>query len=163
MIRLANTLNPNEYFFAFMGKKYITHYSEAELKEMNSFFESEPEHCFLDFHPLQEGEEYNSVLNSFDIIYLVYENFTSSSNRLTKAAIFGKYVLAQNNHCVGEDVIKYNLGEVAPYNDHEKLELAIKKLETVIKSNTRNPNHEIYAEKHQVNNLLTSFKEVVKR
>ena len=66
--------------------------------------------CFFYFEQVPEGSAYNAVFCSFDIPFLVYDDFVSSSNRLTKAAIFQRLVLASDNYCVGEDVKTYRLG-----------------------------------------------------
>lgn len=110
LIRAVKMADPEKYYFAFIGLFGLNGWKNEEHNEVKQFIEQPPENCLFHFHPIPEGAAYNAVFSAFDIPYLVYNNFISSSNRLTKAAIFEKLVLAQNNFCVGDDVEKFNLG-----------------------------------------------------
>ena len=117
LMRMAKEADDSKYFFAFIGVLPKETYNELEWKEAEDFIDRNKENCYFFFHSVKEGAEYNAIFSSFDFPFLVYDNFISSSNRLTKAAIFCKLVLASNNYCVGDDVRKYNLGEtVKPEN-----------------------------------------------
>jgi hypothetical protein len=62
-------------------------------------------------------------LKTLDVIYMMYPEHYTSSNRLTKVAFFNKLVLASNKFCVGENVINNELGEVAePGNIRQQAE-----------------------------------------
>jgi hypothetical protein len=117
MMRMAKEANDAKYYFAFLGVLPQQTYSEDEWLEVQEFIHSGKENCFFYFHPIPEGAMYNAVFCAFDIPFLGYDHFISSSNRLTKAAIFKKLVLASDNYCVGDDVKKYDLGvTVVPVN-----------------------------------------------
>ena len=121
-----------------------------------------PENCIWQTGILQEGEEYNSIFCSFDIAYIMYKNFYSSSNRLTKAAIFERLVLGNNYGCVGDDIPKYNLGETADEDDieeqHQKLEILRDK---IINNNLPFKQWKIYSEKHSADRLKEKFEELL--
>ena len=165
LIRLTAIANPEKFFFAFTGvynKEYILNLSENEQQEYLNFIGNLPENCLWQTGVLQEGEDYNSVFNSFDIIHIIYKNFYSSSNRLTKAAIFNKLVLANNNGCVGDDVPIYNLGETADENNIDeqlqKMEILRKRILT---GNLPYEQWKIYAEKHSTERLKEKFEELL--
>jgi hypothetical protein len=119
-MRLAKLADPNLFFFAFCGKFDDLYYqyfnSAAESEEFREFTARPPEHCYWRKGILAEGAEYNAVFNSFDVMFLYYRNFFGTSNRLTKAAYFHKLVISNYTNCIGEDVIRYNLGETVPEN-----------------------------------------------
>jgi len=114
MVNLVKLADPEKYFFVFLGTLPQATYQPADWEKLQNFIQEERANCLFRFEPLPEGGPYNAVFCAFDIPFLVYDNFISSSNRLTKAAIFKRLVLASDNFCVGEDVKKYNLGEAIP-------------------------------------------------
>jgi hypothetical protein len=128
MLRVAKLADPKKYFFAFLGVNQLFAYDEASKKELEDFVASAPENCFFKFESIPEGGAYNAIFCAFDIPFLVYNNFISSSNRLTKAAIFKRLVLASDNYCVGDDVRKFNLGEAVKPMDAEAAFEGLKKL-----------------------------------
>lgn len=165
LIRLVKIADSSEYFFAFTGiylDSFLDKLNEEDKKEYIDFVNNLPENCLWQTGGLKEGEEYNSVFCSFDIIHIVYKNFYSSSNRLTKAAIFNKLVLASDNGCVGDDVPRYNLGEVANENNieeqYQKLEILRNK---IINKDFPYEQWKIYADKHSTNRLKEKFAELL--
>lgn len=74
-------------------------------------------HLDLAGHRIQDGEPYNSLFSSFDVIWAAYEDFEGSSNALTKAAAFRKSLVATSGQCVGARVEKHQLGRVFPQGD----------------------------------------------
>lgn len=120
MMRMSKEVSARDFFFAFIGTLPQSTYTNNDWNEVQEFINEKKENFFFNFHPVPEGAAYNAVFCSFDIPFLVYDNFISSSNRLTKAAIFEKLVLASDNYCVGEDVKSYRLGvAVQPKNSNE--------------------------------------------
>lgn len=164
LIRLARMADTSKFFFAFTGyyqDSYLDTLSENDKKEYLNFVSNLPENCLWQTGGLKEGEEYNSVFCSFDIIHIVYKDFYSSSNRLTKAAIFNKLVLASDNGCVGDDVPKYKLGEIANQDNvleqYEKLQILRNK---ILAKDFPYDQWKIYAEKHSTNRLREKFEEL---
>lgn len=127
MAKLAIACKSNDYLFVFCGEFQEVSYQYIPNEEdkifLQKFRENPPVNCFWKEGYLKDEFEYNAVFNIFDIIYMIYPEHYTSSNRLTKAAFFHKFVLAANQHCVGENVVRYELGEVAePTNITQQLE-----------------------------------------
>ncbi len=166
LIRIVKMADASKYFFAFTGvfsEDFLLNLTKEEQNEIKDFINNIPENCIWQTGSLQEGEEYNSVFCCFDIIYIIYKNFYSSSNRLTKAAIFNRLVLANNNGCVGDDVPKYNLGEIANENDireqYQKLEMLYNQ---ILAKDFPYNQWKIYVDKHSTERLKEKFEELLK-
>jgi hypothetical protein len=132
LMRAVKMVNPEKFYFAFIGLFDVNGWQDEERDEVKQFAEQPKENCFFYFHPIPEGAAYNAVFSAFDIPYLLYNNFISSSNRLTKAAIFEKLVLAQNNYCVGDDVKEFNLGVCVSPNQPKQVISGLNQLEKKI-------------------------------
>jgi len=165
IIRLCKHADASKFFFAFTGiftDQLLSNFNTAERKEIHSFKNNLPENAIWQTGALQEGEEYNSVFCSFDIIYIIYNNFFSSSNRLTKAAYFKKLVLANNYGCVGDDVPKYQLGETADEFNMDEQVQKIESLRTKILNNDFPfEQWKTYSEKHSTERLKEKFEELL--
>ena len=133
LIRAIKGTDETRFYFALIGILPESSYDPDSWREITNFLASTPENVLTHFHSLREGEEYNSVFCSFDIIYLVYADFISSSNRLTKAAHFGRLVLAQDNYCIGSDVREFDLGETVRPGDPNAIVQGLCKLERRIR------------------------------
>lgn len=75
---------------------------------------------------IADGDEFNSLIKSFDLIYAAYEGFQGSSNALTKAAVFEKPLLATRGECVGDRVEQFGMGLTIPEGDAAAGEAAIR-------------------------------------
>lgn len=160
LVKVAKDADQHRFFFVFAGPVRLNDYQEKERQEIQDFIDSNPENCHFELEYIQEGGHFNAILNALDIVYLVYDNFASSSNRLTKAAIFQKYVLAQDRFCVGEDTQKYNLGETVEEGNINQTLKALDILEKRIKNEPFPVQQfEIYRDKHSVKALDDVFKE----
>ncbi len=76
---------------------------------------------------IPDGAEYNSLIKCFDLVYAAYEDFRGSSNALTKAAVFGKPMVATRGECVGNRVERYGLGLTFDQGDAAGGEEAIRR------------------------------------
>lgn len=161
MLRMIKYADPSKYFFAFTGILPRSTYNTDEWDEINNAVVQKPENVFFHFDSIPEGSAYNAVFCEIDISFLVYDNFISSSNRLTKAAIFEKLVLASNNYCVGEDVKQFALGvAVEPKNPDAALN-GLKKLTQLIEQK-KFPYQQwkTYRDLNSVAKLFDRFKEI---
>ncbi len=75
---------------------------------------------------VEDGPEYNSLLEAFDVIYAAYERFQGSSNALTKAAVFHRPLVATAGECVGRRVEEFGMGLTIPEGDAAAGEQAIR-------------------------------------
>lgn len=161
-IELSKMVEQDKFFFVMAGPVNVKHYDLSKQVEINDFLASNPENCFIYNQYVQEGAEFNAFIAVSDIVFLVYENFPSSSNRLTKAAIFKKYVITQNRFCVGEDVEKYGLGlTVEEGNLTQALEAMNKLREKILHEPFPTEQFETYRELHSVGKLKERFREVL--
>ncbi len=161
-MQLAKMAAEDKYFFIFAGPINISHYEPTEQAELKSFLDSKHENCYIYDKYLQEGAEFNAFIAVADIIFLVYENFPSSSNRLTKAAIFKKYVITQNRFCVGEDVQKYGLGETVEEGNLPQALAAMDTLRTrILHEPFPHESFEKYSALHSATRLKACFQEVL--
>lgn len=165
LMRLVKIADPSKFFFAFTGyflDSFLKNLTAEEKNEYLFFQNNLPENCIWATGGFKEGADYNSVFCSFDIINIVYKNFYSSSNRLTKAAIFHKLVLGNNYGCVGDDIPKYNLGETADENNieeqYQKLEILRNQ---ILAKDFPYEQWKIYAEKHSTERLKEKFEELL--
>lgn len=117
LVKVAQKADDNRFFFVIVGELPKEKYSDNDLSLIESYFTSNQENSFVFLNSLEEGEEFNSVFNCFDTPFLVYKNFYSSSNNLTKAAYMKKKVIASKGYCVGRDVDKYQLGLTVNQDD----------------------------------------------
>lgn len=157
-IQLIKQSNSSKFFFVIAGPLSIETFSKGEQNIITSFINNLPENCYLKLNYLQEGAEFNTFVNDVDILYIVYNNFPSASNRLTKAAVFKKPVLSSNRFCVGEDVKKYRLGCTV---NEGNIEEYVSQLENCTKNSFRNNDFENYAVLHNANRLKNEFKKIL--
>jgi hypothetical protein len=161
-IRMIKLVSPEDYFFVLAGPLNISAYDQSIQDEINLFIQSTPENCFIYLNYIEEGAKFNAVFDTLDILYLVYDNFASSSNRLTKAANFNKKVLAQNRYCIGEDVAKYQLGITVQEGDVQGYAVALESLKSEINEGKFPKDlYQAYKELHSVEILKARFKEVI--
>ena len=159
LYQLSQLASKEDFFFVFIGIRPDGGYSKEQLEQLTTFYSKNHENCFFYFQPLKEGAEYNAVFCALDIPFLVYNNFASTSNRLTKAAIFRKKVLAANKYCIADDIRKYGLGELVEEQNVEQCLTAIQKIHNDLKSNAYSDwsNYDIYRDKNSVKALENQF------
>jgi hypothetical protein len=109
-LRTIRKLSSDRFYFFFSGSFEDSDFNEEEKQEIVEYLQKLPSNAF--YHPkyLQEGGQLNAVINAFDVLFLVYNNFQSSSNFITKAAIFKKLVLSTERFWMGRVTSKYRLG-----------------------------------------------------
>ncbi len=165
MMQLAKRMDPDNYFFAFTGpfeNSYLDHFPSDIAKELKLFLHHPLENVFVKTGNLEEGTEYNSVFAAFDIVYIVYKNFPSASNRLTKAAQLHRLVIADEKYCVGEDVRHYNLGATVNGDDISSIEQGIKSLrDRIVKQDFPYEYWKRYATRNSVDVLEERFRELL--
>ncbi|MEM0966799.1 MAG: hypothetical protein AAGJ81_11675 [Verrucomicrobiota bacterium] len=65
--------------------------------------------------PLEE--EYNAIIRDAAWVFLGYEDFSGSSNNLTKAGLLGTPVVAEEGYLLGDRVKRYELGILMEKNE----------------------------------------------
>lgn len=160
-LQLAKTADPGKYFFAFLGvfnDHVKSAYTDDQRQDFETFFSSVPENSFVSLGHIDEGQDYNSIFCSFDIIFLMYHDFYNASNRLTKAAHFQKLVLTTNLGCIGDDVKNYQLGEVVENTLTSTLAQLEKLSNRIDSEDFPIENWKIYSKMHHTDILKEKFK-----
>jgi hypothetical protein len=162
LVRLAQQAPRDQFFFVFAGTLRYADFTAEEQSLMKDFFASDPEHCLLHLERVEAGARFNSVFCSFDVPFIVYNDFASTSNLVTKAAIFKRYVLATERYIIGEDVRNYHLGLTVAEGDVVQCLAALTQLRDKI--NRREPypgSFDTYRELQSLRRLKDAFKEVL--
>ncbi len=107
----------NDWFFVFAGKLAEPTFTRAELDRIQEVVQANPDNCLFYFAQISTEAQFNAVVETCDVLYAVYENFQTSSNLLTKAAVFKKTMLTSDHYCIGERVQKYQLGYTVKESD----------------------------------------------
>jgi glycosyltransferase involved in cell wall biosynthesis len=92
-------------------------YSTAEWLRLQSLITHPVSNVFISPTQISSEGQFNAILHYVDVIYIGYVDFPHSSNLLSKAAWAGKPVLASKSGLIGQEVVKYGLGEV--FDEHD--------------------------------------------
>ena len=101
------------WFFAAKGPMLHQTFSPAELAWLRETVPTLTDVLHLDVEStarINDGADYNALVQAFDVMWVAYEEFNGSSNTLTKAALFEKPVLATAGECIGSRVENFGLG-----------------------------------------------------
>ncbi|NEP77372.1 MAG: glycosyltransferase family 4 protein [Okeania sp. SIO3B3] len=127
LARVAQRAAQEEFFFVFCGKLYPESFDD-HARMFQAFIDSEPQNCYFHLEYIPDERQFNSILALSDILFAAYVDFKSSSNLVSKAAILRKPILVSDKHVMGETVMRYNLGRVAPQKDTATTLLALQEL-----------------------------------
>ncbi|MEZ7891946.1 MAG: glycosyltransferase [Candidatus Wallbacteria bacterium] len=128
LLKAAELLDKNQFYFVIAGKFYERSFSEDEKNFILNIAKTPPENFYFYLQTIPDENKFNAFIKNSDYLFAVYENFPNSSNILTKAAIFKKMVITSNRYCMAERNIKYHLGVTATENDPQALAAAISEL-----------------------------------
>lgn len=153
----------NHWFFVFVGGLSEQSFTNIELAKIQEIVKSNPDNCFFHLTPVPDGPLYNAIVQSCDILYIVYENYFHSPNTLTKAAVFQKPVIAGKNHCTGERVEKFNLGYMIEEGSVAQCVNILEQLHEELSTGhlSIQPDFEGYRELHSIEQLKAAFKKVL--
>lgn len=162
LVALSKIADKNKFFFFFAGQIPKNDYSDKDFEEINRVINSSNDNIYYFPQFIEEGAKINSVICAIDILYLVYDNFKSSSNYNTKAAIFKKHAIGTNRFWIGNSMRKYNLGPTVDEGDINQQLKAIELLAEQVKlKDFKNNKFEEYMKIHHVSNLDIKFKELI--
>ncbi len=133
MLKIAEAIAGREdWFFVAAGKYAKDTCSEEEQAYVQSVQDKidsgELNNTYLKLpgERVNDGEDFNSLIETFDVIYAAYENFQGSSNALTKGAIFKRPLIATRGECVGGRVEKFGMGLTIEQGSVQEGEQAIR-------------------------------------
>ena len=128
LLDLAQLPGAENYFF-FIGGEVRDHTLERyEQNRIEALAANPPANLWLYNQKIESEEVYNRILADADVVYVGYQNFPSSSNTLTKAAYFGKPILASQDDYIGWATQQYDLGTTFNAYDPAVGLLALKNL-----------------------------------
>jgi hypothetical protein len=107
---LIQIADPKTYFFFLAGTPSSISYDAKEYERLDSFITSDRENFFFFNGYINEGAQVNSVVCACDVLYLVYDDFKSSSNFMTKGVFFRKLFLSTNRFWIGFVTSEYKTG-----------------------------------------------------
>lgn len=114
LLDVAQRAEKEDWFFVFAGRFSERNFLPQDLERIRVALQSTPHNCYFHFERIPDEPQFNALVNACDILFVAYKNFPSSSNLLTKAAVFKKPVLVSNRFCIGERVRKFKLGLSVP-------------------------------------------------
>ncbi|MBI1768772.1 MAG: hypothetical protein HYR67_10390 [Bacteroidetes bacterium] len=159
-IEIAKRANDQNFFFFLAGKPIKEEYNTVDFEKLSNFLNQNRENILYFPDYVEEGPKLNAVICSLDILFVLYDNFKSSSNFITKAVFFDKLVIATKNYWIGSVTNKYRIGiTVEEGNGIESLN-ALNILRTHLINDTWD--YSLFAEYkklHNVNALKKSFEE----
>jgi glycosyltransferase involved in cell wall biosynthesis len=115
-LRLSAAMRASPILFCAIGLVDLNDYTEDERVEIETFLQFPADNLFVlkDFYP--EEEVLNAIFKTADAVYICYENFDYSSNKLTKAICLGTPVLVTDNTLLADRVRQYQLGYAVDSN-----------------------------------------------
>jgi glycosyltransferase involved in cell wall biosynthesis len=159
LLEVAEKSIRDDWFFVFAGKLETSSLSSKEMSIFLEVVESQPHNCFFHLERIPHESQFNSIINICNVLFAAYENFKSSSNILTKAAVFKKPVIVSEGFCMDERVKKYNLGVSIAEGDVNRCIEALAYLRSELDANFSHlkPDFEEYASIQSVEKLRTSL------
>jgi len=153
LMQTARQLPQQEYFFVFAGVLDLSSYTPDEQRMVQEFAENPPENCYLHFAYIPHEGAFNALVAASDILFAAYLDFPSSSNLLTKAAIFQKPIIVSAGYCMGERVDAYGIGIAVPENNVDACGDALARLRNGLPPEC----FAAYAATHSIPQLDTAF------
>jgi hypothetical protein len=111
---LSQLADSSQFFFALVGQVHRSTFSVEELSLLSTFIEAEAASTFYRDTYFEDESEMNAVINSADVIFAAYRDFSISSNMLSKAAGFRKPILVSDKYLMGARVKQYGIGFAVP-------------------------------------------------
>jgi glycosyltransferase involved in cell wall biosynthesis len=162
LIDTINKADQGKYFFIIAGEVSLRDYTPEEAKKVNTFFEKKHNNCYFDLKQISDGKKFNTLINSCDMLLAVYEDFYHSSNILTKASLFNKFVIVNDKYLTSERVSRYQLGVCIEQKNSEELLQAIESLTkgNDLDENKLEPEFKKYYYEHSQEKLIQTLSEI---
>lgn len=157
LLDVIEAADPDRFFFALVGEMHWETFGESQQRVRRSLARP-PENVFVHQGYMPNERDYNSVMATCDIVYAVYQNFSSSSNSLTKAAGLCRPILVAANSLMGERVLASGIGAVAPEGDAGEILAELNRLAERPKDSF---SFECYREEHSLEALKSVLAEAL--
>jgi len=152
-VRTAQLSLNVDWQFVILGKINWNDFSELEQAEINQALNSDRVHCT---GYIEREEIMNEYIEQSDLVFAAYEDFPHSSNILTKAAAFKKFILVNDGFLMAERVRNYQLGTVIQQNSDLVLNSMLSKTQEL------NPRFEEYLQLQSTAQLKRVLENIVK-
>ncbi len=148
--------------FGFAGEISWGMFTPQQRESMERLLSEAPSAIFH-LARIPDGEEYNAIFCSGDVIFAAYQDFFHSSNTLTKAAIFERPLIVSDGHLMAKRVREFHLGEVVPQDNPNVILQAIRRLADDYPGwlARNNPRWKDYREANSYSVLLMAFTKVL--
>ncbi len=162
LLETAQRSVKENWFFVFAGHLYESDLLPEEISQVWTFVKSQPTNCFFHLERIPTEAQFNSLIDVCDVLFAAYNSFSSSSNILTKAALFQKPVIVSDGFCMSERVKKFRLGLSIPEENVNKCIEALDYLFYQIDTNLEKlkPDFESYKSLHSLEYLELGFKTI---
>jgi glycosyltransferase involved in cell wall biosynthesis len=152
----------DEWLFVFGGPLFEPDFTAGELSLIRTMAVADGGNCFFYLHRLTEPQ-FNSMVQACDVIFAAYEGFLTSSNLLTKAAVFEKPVIVSTNCCMGERVKRFRLGHTIHAGDVDQCVDILRMLHDQLSSGKRGvvADYEGYRRMHSADRLPLAFADIL--
>lgn len=114
---LVTLADSGRWFFVQIGELHKGTFTPEDLAAHDRTLATLPENLFVRTEYLSDEGAFNEIIAMSDVIFAVYRDFRISSNMLSKAAEFEKPILVAEGHLMGQRVVRYGIGQVAPQDD----------------------------------------------
>ena len=158
----ASTRFSDEWLFVFAGPLFEPDFTADELMLIRSTAVAVGGNCFFHLHPLAEPQ-FNAMVQACDVIFAAYEGFLTSSNLLTKAAVFEKALIVSKDCCMGDRVTRFRLGHTMPAGDIDQCVAVLRQMHEQMSSGECGvaADYEGYRRLHSVDRLPQAFGDIV--
>jgi glycosyltransferase involved in cell wall biosynthesis len=163
LLDVARQTDPGRWFFVFAGEWVKASFLPEEQETILQFVGSSPSNCLFHFEYIPDEACFNALVNACDILFAVYRGFASSSNLLTKAAIFERPILVSDAFCMGERVRNFGLGLTVDERSLPSCVQALNQLGQQLERYGQLPGARFqeYRELHSIERLREAFKAVL--
>jgi len=159
LMELAQKTQQEDWFYIFCGKFCETGFTPEELRYINGVVNSSPANCYFHFEYIPNEAQFNALVDLCDVLFAVYENFYHSSNILTKAAHFRKWVLVSKGFCMDEQIRRFQLGLSVDSGDFARCYEALQVL--LNHATDLHPDFEGFLEHHSEKRLCDAFEAIL--
>lgn len=115
--KLATLADPQEWFFALVGRTYPNTFNDADRQALKKLKEMEKINTMLHLDYIEDECNFNAMLSASNIIFAVYKNFPYSSNMLSKSAWLRRPIIVSDRYQMGEQVLHYGIGRATDENN----------------------------------------------
>ncbi len=157
LLDLIELADSSQFFFALIGEVHW-HTFGAHQGRIRTFFAHPPENVFILEGYVGDERDYNGLIAASDILYAVYQDFSSSSNSLAKAAGLGRPILVSERSLMGERVRRFDIGQTSPENNPK---LILQRLQLLASRNRSSFGFEAFNRQHSLDALKAQLATVI--